>query len=66
VFHATLNNVSVILWWLVLFVEETGVPGENHRLAVTEKLLSYRFHFRIEYVLMTVFNFVCFLGNGLI
>jgi hypothetical protein len=28
VFNATF---SVILWWSVLFVEETGVPGENHR-----------------------------------
>jgi hypothetical protein len=25
------NNISVILWWPVLLVEETRVPGENHR-----------------------------------
>jgi len=31
VFNATFNNISVILWWLVLLVEETGVPRENHR-----------------------------------
>jgi len=31
VFNATFNNISVISWWLVLLVEETGVPGENHR-----------------------------------
>ena len=30
VFSATFNNISVILWWSVLLVEETGVPGENH------------------------------------
>jgi hypothetical protein len=30
VFNVTLNNISVILWRSVLFVEETGVPGENH------------------------------------
>jgi hypothetical protein len=30
VFNITFNNISVILWWLVLLVEETGVPGENH------------------------------------
>jgi hypothetical protein len=30
VFNATFNNISVISWWLVLLVEETGVPGENH------------------------------------
>ena len=31
VFNATFNNISVISWWSVLLVEETGVPGENHR-----------------------------------
>jgi hypothetical protein len=31
VFNATFNNISVILWWSVLLVEETGVPGKNHR-----------------------------------
>jgi hypothetical protein len=31
VFNATFNNISVILWWLVLLMEETGVPGENQR-----------------------------------
>jgi hypothetical protein len=25
------NNISVISWWSVLLVEETGVPRENHR-----------------------------------
>ena len=31
VLNATFNNISVILWRSVLLVEETGVPGENHR-----------------------------------
>ena len=31
VFNATFNNISVISWRSVLLVEETGVPGENHR-----------------------------------
>ena len=31
VFNATFNNISVISWWSVLLVEETGEPGENHR-----------------------------------
>ena len=31
VFNATFNNISVISWWSVLLVEETGVPVENHR-----------------------------------
>jgi hypothetical protein len=29
-FNATFNNISVILWWSVLLMEETRVPGENH------------------------------------
>ena len=31
VFNATFKNISAISWCSVLFVEETGVPGENHR-----------------------------------
>jgi len=31
VFNATFNNIPVMSWWSVLLVEETGVPGENHR-----------------------------------
>jgi hypothetical protein len=31
VLNATLNNISAISWLLVLLVDETGVPGENHR-----------------------------------
>jgi hypothetical protein len=31
VFNATFNNISVISWLSVVLVEETGVPGENHR-----------------------------------
>ena len=31
VFNATFNTISVISWWSVLLVEETVVPGENHR-----------------------------------
>jgi len=31
VFNATFNmNISVILWWSVLLMEETGVHGENY------------------------------------
>jgi hypothetical protein len=31
VFNTTFNNISIISWWSVLLVEETVVPGENHR-----------------------------------
>jgi len=30
VFNGTINNISVISWWSVLLVEETGVLEENH------------------------------------
>jgi hypothetical protein len=35
VFNATFNNISVIWWWSVLLVEETGVPWEYHRPAAS-------------------------------
>jgi hypothetical protein len=30
VFNAIFNNILIISWRLVLLVEETEVPGENH------------------------------------
>jgi hypothetical protein len=30
-FSATFNTMSVIMWWSVLSLEETGVPQKNHR-----------------------------------
>ena len=45
VFNAPLNNISVILYRSVLVVEETGVPGENHRpIQVTDKLYHIMLH----------------------
>ena len=34
VFNATFNNFSVISWRSFVLVDETGVPGENHRPVV--------------------------------
>jgi hypothetical protein len=44
VFIATFNNISVISWRSVLFVEETGGPGENlsqvpHKLYLTHNIV---------------------------
>jgi len=36
VFKTTFNNISVILWWSVLLVEETGVPGKNDPPAASQ------------------------------
>jgi hypothetical protein len=35
VFNATFNNILAISWRSVLLVEETGIPGENHRPAAS-------------------------------
>jgi hypothetical protein len=32
VINATFNNISVISWWTILLMENTGVPRENHRI----------------------------------
>jgi hypothetical protein len=31
VFNATFNNIPVKSWRSILLMDETGVPGENHR-----------------------------------
>jgi len=36
VFNTTFNNISAILWWAVLLVEETRVPEENHLPAASQ------------------------------
>ena len=36
--NATFNNISVISLGSVLLVEETGVPGENHRPVASHSL----------------------------
>jgi len=30
-FDTLFNNISIVSWRSVLLMEETGVPGENHR-----------------------------------
>jgi hypothetical protein len=38
VLNATFNNISDMSWHSVLLVEETGGPGENHRLVTSLQL----------------------------
>ena len=47
VFNATFNNISVLSWRSVLLVEETGVPGENHRPGANKlyHIMLYRVRF---------------------
>ena len=47
VLNATFNNISVISWWSVLLVEETGVPGGNHRFAA-----RYAYAMKDTYILL--------------
>jgi BarA-like signal transduction histidine kinase len=35
VFNATFNSISILSWWLILLVEETGVPVEKHQPAAS-------------------------------
>jgi hypothetical protein len=46
VFNATFNNISAISWRSVLLVEETRVPGENHRSVASHRQIQmlYRVH----------------------
>ena len=41
VFNAIFNNISVIKLRSVLLMEETGVPGENHRPAISDWPMLY-------------------------
>ena len=49
VFNATLNDISIISWWLVLLVEETGVLEENHQSTFRKSLTNFITWCCIEY-----------------
>ena len=36
IFNATFSNISAMSWQLVVLVEETRVPGENHRSVASQ------------------------------
>ena len=53
--NATFNNITVISWWSVLLVDETGVPGENHR-SVASQIILYPVYL-IQYGLQSGFPY---------
>ena len=54
VFNATFNNISAISWRSVLLVEETWIPGENHRSVVSHwQTLSHTVVLSLEYGVRT-------------
>ena len=68
VFNATFNNISVILWRSVLFVEETRVPGENHWPAASHwqlyHIMLYQVHLAyVEFELMLVVVSTDYIGS---
>ena len=38
--NAIFNNISVISWWSVLLMEETGVLDENHKPTANHRQTS--------------------------
>ena len=63
VFNTTFNNISVISWWLVLLVEETGVPGESHRPATS--LTNCIGYIGFSRVVSIILNLMIFSSNPL-
>ena len=44
------NNISVILWQQVLLMEETRIPGENHR---PTEVIDKHYHLMLDRVHLT-------------
>jgi len=54
VFNATFNTISVISWRLVLLVEETGEPRENHRSRPVASHWQTLSHFVVHLALIEI------------
>jgi hypothetical protein len=53
VLNTTFNNISIISWWPVSLVEETGVPGEKKENFVLKQHQKkfYNFHTGLQKIL---------------
>ena len=49
VFNTTFNNISAMSWRSVLLMEETWVPGENHRSAANHWQSHNDIHIEYEH-----------------
>ena len=57
------NTISVISWWSVLLVEDTGVPGENHRPAASHwQTLSHNV-VHLALIEISIHNFIVVIGT---
>jgi hypothetical protein len=67
VFNSTFNNISVLSWQSVLFVEETGVPGENHQPAASHwQTLNTSHSIRNVRVSIFIISFLSFFSDFLV
>jgi hypothetical protein len=51
VFKATFNNITVISWWSILLMEETGISGENH--------LLHQMLLKLNYICLNLISLSC-------
>jgi hypothetical protein len=63
VFNATFNNISVISWWSVLLVEETGVPEE---INVNTHQYQGIYHFQIIHIYIYLLYIFCSFSRAIL
>ena len=58
VFYPTFNNISVISWWSVVLMEETGVPTETTDLSqVTDQLYYMMLYIFVVHLALSASQF---------